>query len=85
MPGGDASLERRESVHRCQRAPGGYEHDRREIYGREPGVQGGRDISAPGEEMRGRQGMSAMSNISIIGILVKKKKRERKEIETMAG
>ena len=48
-------------------------------------MQGGRDISAPGEEMRGRQSMSAMSNISIIGVLVKKKKRERKEIETTAG
>lgn len=66
-------------MRRCQRAPGGYEHDRREIYGREPGVQGGRDISAPGEEMRGRQSMSAMSNISIIGVLVKKKKEREKK------
>ena len=42
-------------------------------------MQGGRDISAPGEEMRGRQSMSAMSNISIIGVLVKKKKEREKK------
>ena len=68
--------EKRENARRCQRAPGGYEHDGKDIYSREPGLQGGRDISATGEETREREDVCNVQYLNNRCFSKKERKRD---------